>query len=378
MILRTVIGIVFGFQIMLNITRPIISLFASKLGASTLEIGILTATYAFFPLVLAIYAGKIADYVGDRLPVMMGTVGMAVGMLLPFCFPTMWSLFLSQAIVGISQIIMNISLQNVLGNAATTANRDHYFGLFSMAVALGGVIGPAAGGYLVEQFSYPIAFLVSGFTGLVPFVLSLFVPVIIQKKEQDNEPASSSLHLLKMPALRKALASSALVLYSRDIFVAYFPLYALKYGISPSGIGWILAVQGLTMVTVRLSLSILIKVFGRNLILWASILAAGFSFLMVPFAAGSTLVFILLSALMGAGLGIGQPLSMTTTYNASPKTRTGEVLGLRLASNRLSQMIAPLFFGLIGSWAGIGIVFYISGAFLIGGAFLTKEKSING
>lgn len=66
---------------------------------------------------------------------------------------------------------------------------------------------------------------------------------------------------------------------------------------------------------------------------------------------------------------------MTTTYNASPKDRTGEVLGLRLAINRLSQLIAPMMFGLLGTWAGVVSVFYVSGAFLIGGAFLTKQTT---
>ncbi|WNQ08915.1 hypothetical protein MJA45_14785 [Paenibacillus aurantius] len=39
------------------------------------------------------------------------------------------------------------------------------------------------------------------------------------------------------------------------------------------------------------------------------------------------------------------------------------VLGVRLATNRLSQFIAPLVFGLIGSTAGVVSIFLASGAF---------------
>jgi MFS family permease len=373
MILRTVIIIVLGFHIMLNITRPLITLFASSLGAGTFEIGLLTATYSFFPLIFAIHAGKIADRIGDRVPVVLGTIGAAAGMILPFCFPAMWSLYVSQAIVGVSLIFTNVSLQNVLGNATTKENRDHYFSIFGMAVAFGGFVGPVTGGYLGQHFSYPFAFLVSVLVSILPVVFSFAIPVIDRKKEEASHTLSSSLGLLKIPVLRKALVSSALVLYSRDIFVAYFPLFAFQLGLSASQIGWVIAIQGLSMVAVRLFLSKLVVSYGRNRVLLASIFTAGLSFLMVPFA-GHMFLFAVLSALMGIGLGCGQPLSMTTTYNASPKTRTGEVLGLRLASNRLSQMIAPLFFGLIGSWAGVVSVFYVSGAFLIGGMFLTTSK----
>jgi MFS family permease len=374
MLLRNVILIALGFHIMLNLTRPVLSLYASQLGAGTAEIGMLTAAYAFFPLVLAIHIGKITDFLGDRIPSVLGSIGLTVGVAFPFIFPHMWSLYVSQAIVGISQIFINISLQNVIGNAATEKNRDHYFSMFSMTVALGGVIGPVSGGYLAEHFSYPLVFLVSTVIGFVPVAFSFLLPHLPAAKEKTEPEKGSAFQLLKLPLLRKALFTSALALYSRDIFVIYFPLFANESGMSASVIGWIITVQGIAMVSVRFFLSRLTAKAGRDRVLLASILAAGIAFLLVPLS-GNALLMGVICALMGAGLGCGQPLSMSITYNASPKTRTGEVLGLRLASNRLSQLLAPLFFGLVGSWAGLASVFFVSGTFLIGGAYLSRGKT---
>lgn len=375
MTLRIVLIIVLGFQIMLNITRPLMTLFASDLGAGAANIGLLTAAYAFLPLIFSIHAGKIADRIGDRLPVLLGSIGAAVGMILPYISPTIASLYASQIIVGISHVFLVISLQNVMGLAATKENRDHYFSIFSMFVAAGGFVGPVIGGYLAEHFSYEVAFLAASALGVIPILFTYFIPVL---HKRQNEAVSTStidsLSLLKMPVLRKALLSSALVLYSRDIFVAYFPLLAESVGMSPSQIGWVIAIQGMAMVAVRLFLSKLTHVAGRSSVLLISILIAGLSFLFIP-AVNQVYGYCLLSALMGIGLGCGQPLSMTTTYNASPKERTGEVLGLRLASNRLSQLIAPMIFGLIGSWGGLMSVFVVSGTFLISGAFFIREKS---
>ncbi|RNB88727.1 MFS transporter [Brevibacillus nitrificans] len=374
MILRNVLMITFGFQIMIFATRPIMTLYASHLGADTFLIGILAATFAFFPLLFAIHAGKIADYFGDRTPLFLSNIGCAIGLTLPFLFPTLPSLFVSQAIVGISHVFINVCMQNVLGKAATKENRDHYFSIFSTVVALASFIGPVVGGYLSEHVSYASVFIVAVIISVVPIGFSLLIPKVVgQKKQMAAEESGSSFTLLRIPLLRKALATSALVLYSRDIYVAYFPLYASHLGISDSNIGWIVAIQGLAMVPVRFFLAKLAEKAGREKVLLFSILTAGISFIFIPFVSNEWWLLVL-SAIMGVGLGCGQPLSLTTTYNASPKTRTGEVLGLRLASNRLSQLIAPLFFGVIGSWGGLVAVFYISGAFLLGGAFLTKEK----
>ncbi|WP_419874718.1 MFS transporter [Candidatus Pristimantibacillus sp. PTI5] len=370
--LSTIIAIAFSFQLMMNLTRPLVTLYGISLGADAIGIGMITAAYALFPLLLAIPIGKVADIIGDRSPVRIGVAGMMAGTALPFIFPDIWALYVSQALVGVSHIFISISLQNLIGNMSNSQNRDHHFGLFSMAVALSGIVGPVAGGMLADYSSYGFAFGMASVAGLVPMAFAMLLPDSAKPAGQAGIEAEkgSALELLRIPLLRKALASSALVLYSRDVFVAYFPLFASDWGMSASTIGWIIGVQGLTMVLVRLFLARLTARFGREPVLWASILVAGVSFMLVPLTT-DTLLCGLLSALMGAGLGCGQPLSMTTTYNASPKHRTGEVLGLRMASNRLSQMIAPLFFGLVGAWTGIIAIFYVSGAFLIGGAFLT-------
>ncbi|HWO76121.1 MAG TPA: MFS transporter [Bacillus sp. (in: firmicutes)] len=373
MLLWKVIIITAGFQTIMNLTRPIITLYALDMGASTLDIGFLTAAYAFFPLLFAIHAGRVADHVGDRLPTFLGLIGISIGMAIPYLFPTIAALYASQFIVGIANVFITVSLQNILGNSASDQNRDYYFSMYALAVAIGALIGPVIGGYLAEYISYSSAFFVSIIINFLPIVLSLFIPVIRKQKDIGRVKISSSLSLLKMPILRKALLTSALVLYSKDIFVAYFPLFAKHNDISESVIGWIIATQGLATIAVRLFLTKLIYTFGRDLVLLASVCIAGIAFLLVPLTSNVLLYFIL-SGLMGLGLGCGQPLSMATTYNASPISRTGEVLGLRLAGNRLSQLIAPVFFGLVGTWAGVISVFYVSGTLLLGGIFVIRPR----
>ncbi|MOA62247.1 hypothetical protein D3C78_1876080 [compost metagenome] len=52
-------------------------------------------------------------------------------------------------------------------------------------------------------------------------------------------------------------------------------------------------------------------------------------------------------------------------------------MGVRLFINRISQFAAPLFFGLVGASLGLVSVFYVSGAFLLGGTLLIKPPRQN-
>ncbi|WP_379353957.1 MULTISPECIES: MFS transporter [unclassified Paenibacillus] len=377
MVFRIIILCIFSFQIVLNMTRPIITLYSSDLGASTLEIGYLTAAYAILPLLFSIHAGRFADKVGDRIPVLTGFIGCMIGMIFPLLFGTIWSIYVSQVIIGISHVLIVISLQSVMGLSATPEKRDYYFSMFSTAVSAGAVVGPVAGGYLAEHLSYESVFAVSLAVCVAAFFVALQLRSPIRAKGKTDSNLLSSVKMLKVPVLRKAMISSALALYSRDIFVAYFPLYGKELDFSTSTIGWIITIQGITMVAVRLLLTRLTTAFGRDYVLMASIFIAGLSFFLVPFTEKVWLLAIW-SACMGAGLGCSQPLSMTTTYNASPKSKTGEVLGLRLTINRASQLAAPLFFGIVGSTTGLLSVFLLSGAFLVGGTWVIKPGRNDG
>jgi MFS family permease len=360
-----------AFQLILNLSRPAVPLYASYLGASTLDIGVLTACYAFLPMFFSISAGKIADRFGDRLPVLFGLTGCGIAMALSWCFPSLWVLYVSQLVMGFSSIFIVISLQNVLGHAAPDDKRDHYYGWFSTANSLGAFLGPVTAGYLISHISYSAVFAAAFGVFLTTFAFAWKLPGSKPLTSKKKVGLTDSMGLLKLPNLRRALIGNALALYSREIFTAYFPLYATGEGVSVYAIGWILSIQGLAMVLVRLFMPWLLRKFTHDAILMGSIVVSGAAFLLVSGTANPLWLGIW-SVLMGLGLGCGQPISMTVAYNSSPKSRTGEVLGLRLFINRVSQFTAPLFFGMVGSSLGLISVFYVSGAFLLGGTLLIK------
>ena len=59
-----------------NGSRVTVTLYAIHQGASALTVGVLIAMYALFPTLLALYAGRLSDRRGTRLPMLIGSIGL--------------------------------------------------------------------------------------------------------------------------------------------------------------------------------------------------------------------------------------------------------------------------------------------------------------
>jgi MFS family permease len=358
-------------------TRPIISLYAATQGASPLVVGLLVSTMAFFPMIAALVIGKWLDRYGARKLVSIGGSGMFLAILIPFIFPHIASLFISQFLIGISQQGVMISFQKTIGNYP--GDRDKLIMLLTLTGATGLLIGPLLTGFTFQYFGFQTTFGLCASIVLLALVLNLLL-----KKEHWKSGASAkktskavnflaSIGFLKRMDLRKALIAGALVFYSKELFVAYFPVYGNGIGLSASTIGIILSVSSGMALVVRMMNYWLTNHFGRSNVLFFTLLLSGACFIVIPFMTLTSVLFIL-SGLLGAGLALGQPISLIYTLNFTEKDRQGEVLGLRMMMNRGALFSAPLFFGAIGGLAGLTPLFLASGLFLVSGAYVTRIK----
>lgn len=362
------------YSIALIGTRPIVSLFADYHGASPVIIGLLVSAYAFFPMLMAITVGKWLDHYGARKITLLGGGGMALALLIPAWFPRIEALFLSQALFGFTQLCVLLALQKTVGNLP--GNRDKLMAAFSLTGSTGELLGPLLSGFVYEHYGFQMTYGTAFLLVLVGVGMGLLLkqdhwksasPVTAYKKQD----LGSTVRLLTHVNLRKALIISGLVLLSKDLFIAYFPVYATSRGLGPSQIGMILSIMAAMAMMIRISQFYLVEKFGRGKVMTTTLLISSFSFIFIPFSS-QMLILGVVAALLGAGLGLGQPLSLVYALNHSPQERQGEVLGLRLTFNRTSQFAAPFLFGAIGGMAGVSPIFWVSGVILMMGAFFTR------
>jgi MFS family permease len=366
------------YSVSLQGTRPIVSLFADAQGASVAVIGFLVSAYAFFPMLLAVKVGKWLDIYGARSICLLGSTGMMLAVFIPILFPNLTTLFFSQLLMGVCQICVLVSLQKTVGNLP--GNRDKLIAMFSLTGSTGELIGPIVTGFSYEHFGFRFSFMTAAVFIGVALLIGFLIPREGWKsgaaKEVKNPGGkSSSWKMLRHDDLRKALIISGLVLYSKDLFVAYFPVFATSVGMTASGIGIVLSLMAAMSIFVRVMQFRLVQAFGRGRVLTTTLVISGIAYMSFPLTSWPIL-FGIIAIFLGAGLGLGQPLSLVYAMNTSPIERQGEVLGMRLTFNRASQFISPFFFGAVGRLLGVSSIFLFSGVVLLLGAYFTRMSQI--
>jgi predicted MFS family arabinose efflux permease len=360
-------------------TRPLVPLLSSELGASTAEIGLIVASFSFLPLLLAIQLGRWIDKIGSKKPLFLGTFVGSLALLLPTFFNSIAGIVSSQIIAGIAQTLFAVSAQSVVGNTKDALTREKNVAVFTIGVAMGSLFGPLVGGVLSDWVGYSLAF---SFLGVVGLISSPLVFLLQKDEVEDRVSGKSSaqkrniFELLNIPNLRKAFLISALVLIAKDLYIAYFPLLAKGYGLSSTTIGTLIAINAGSGIIIRSVMPKLIESFGRNNVILASVFCSGIAFALIP-VTDSILILSLISFILGVGLGIGQPLSISTTIHSLPKDRVGEGLGLRISFNRLTQVTAPVFFGTMAGFIGIGGIFIMCGFLIVIGSTQTRINEDN-
>ena len=166
---------------------------------------------------------------------------------------------------------------------------------------------------------------------------------------------------------------SGLVLTGIDLYGFYLPFLGRSVGLSSTAIGIIVAMPAVAAFTVRLWMPRLVKRFTEEGVLTGSMALAALSYFAFP-VFHQPFILALLAFMMGLGLGCGQPLTITLSYNYSPPGRAGEALGLRLTVNKFTQVVVPVVFGSLGAAFGLYPLFWSCAAMLATGSVLNARR----
>jgi predicted MFS family arabinose efflux permease len=358
--------------------KMLVSLDALAAGATPLQVGILAALFAAFPLLLAVYAGKVSDRNGVKHPMIFGSCIMGLGILVPLAVGGLPGLLLCSALVGLGHIFFHVSIHNLIGSYGAGDARARNFATFSLGASISAFIGPSITGFSIDGWGFAATFVMLGVVSCVPILILTFYPKLIPARlEHSKTEARGSFELLGNPGLRRTLVMSGVTLTGIELFTFYFPVYGRSIGLTASAIGMVMASYAVAAFIVRLGMHKAAKRLGEVGVLTASLFIAGVTYLMVPLVS-QALLLALVAFVLGLGLGCAQPLTIILTYNHAPAGRSGEALGLRLTVNKLTQIAVPVVFGGLGSAFGLFPVFWANGAFLLAGGFVSlAERSVS-
>ncbi len=356
-------------------SKMLISLYAIDLGASPLTIGILYSLYSFFSLFLALYAGRASDRLGPRAPMLLGSLALAGGLILPFVWRGLPALFVSAALIGTLYIFYMVSAQHLIGAFGAGHKRTRNYATFSLGVALTALIGPTLTGFLIDTIGHQSTYAVLALLPVGPILFLLFFARNLPRVAEDAKRAGHrTIDLVRNVPLRRAFIVAGIIETGGELFSFYMPIYGHSIGLSASLIGMILGTYAVAVLLTRLVMSALVKRSSEEAVLCASLAVASVACVLFPFVT-SVYMLAVISFVLGIGLGCCGPLSMVITYNRAPEGRSGEAMGLRQSFNKFTEVLVPLIFGTVGSAFGIGAAFWMDAVLLGAGALIMKRDA---
>jgi MFS family permease len=361
-------------------SKVLITLFSIELGAPQVVIGVLVALYSLFPMLLAIFAGKLTDRLGARWPMVAGSCGIAFGLTLPYLFPHTAALYLQAALVGAGHVFYNVSVQNMIGGIGTKEDRTRNFTNFGLAMATGSFVGPLVAGFAIDHVGHAYAYLMLAATPLVTaFIMGTAKRVArgghaaAAAAKAEGAVSTEGFGLWRIPPLRRVLITGAVLITGIDLFQFYMPIYGHSIGLSASQIGIVLGTFSAAAFIVRIWMPVIVKRWGAENVLIATLFMAAVTYVAVPFITHMVLLCTIVFVL-GLGTGCGQPLSLSLIYERAPGGRSGEALGLRATLNNFTHMVTPLMFGAIGGAFGVMPVFLFNALMLAGGGAIIRRR----
>jgi DHA1 family tetracycline resistance protein-like MFS transporter len=400
----------------LSIIIPLLPLFAARFGATPLMIGILQATYPMMQFIGAPILGRLSDRFGRKPVLLASQMGTLAGFILLGFANTLWLLFLSRIIDGLSGA--NISTaQAAIADSTNEKTRTQGLGLIGAAFGVGFVLGPIVA-FLVLRVSggdYRAVALAAAFFSFISILLTVFW---FHETHQDDSPDMASLKspfrfAAMLAALRRPTIGFLLLImfFYQVAFGGYEQLFSLftltRLGMDAKATTGLLALAGILIVIIQVGL---IGRWSRKkgdrwlVILGVSTLAIGLigtaltpripvpkynkAQVMESLAGRSEsnistqnikvtlpdeankgwggILWLLVASFPAAlGGGVLHPAVNSLITKASEKHEVGGMLGISAGFFSAANAIAPLFYGSLFQWLGAPVPFFAGGLILL-------------
>ncbi|MFE5856092.1 MFS transporter [Streptomyces sp. NPDC056500] len=364
----------FLIQLAAYIVRPTSAYRAIELGVDPQMVGLIAASFALIPLVVAVSIGRWNDRGHVRLSLVIGGVLMTgAGLGIHFWSESLASLLIWNAVIGLGHLLAIVGQQTLVAELGRE-RLDSAFGTYTFVGSLGQAAAPlvlaAVGGSAVlPDTGVLFGIYTATCVGLLAVTGLLSPPRNADQRLGSQHSLKSALRVPRTTrrTMTGAMLLSMLVLAAVDLIQVYLPALGVEREIPSATIGVLLAVRAAATMLSRLGLARLATRVGRTRLAYVSAIVAGAAVAALAVPAPVVVAGILL-AIAGFALGIGQPLSMSIVTAAAPAGTTSTWLALRLSGNRVGQSVIPVVLSAFTGSIGTGGIFVITGVGLLGTA----------
>lgn len=341
----------FVFQSVFQILVPTIPVYLSRFEAKEAEIGFLVGVFSFSSLILRPIVGRALLNIPERTFMIMGTLLHVFSSIAYLSAPPFWPLLVVRIFHGIGLGLFNTAVYTLVANITPEIHRGQLTSYFFLSGNMASALGPYFGMVLINRYNFVVLFLVCTGLSLCSFLITTKLP------RRKGIPLKNQPLKIQTFLGREALPPSIIAFMLSAIWGAlavFFPLHALRHGISNPGIFFFFL--AITLILARGLGGKILDTYGRKKVITPCLTAIIISLVILTFS--TTLpMFILVAVVFGTGWALLYPCLMIYAIEDAGSAR-GPAMGTFTGLSDLGSGVGPMIMGIIIQRTSYPIMFF--------------------
>jgi len=353
---------IFSAMLGVGLVSPILPLYASDMGATGTQLGIIFAGYGISNSILTPIMGRLSDRRGRKLFLCIGLAGYTIISLGYVWAANVSQLTLVRLIQGVAGAMIIPIAMAYIGDLSPESEEGKWMGYANAAFFGGFGIGPLLGGTLAERFGMNTSFYSMGGLCLLAFLVAvLLLPEIRQRKIGEKGHLSFK-EMSTSPMVRGLFSFRLVQALARGGLMTFLPIFAATYiGLGTTLIGVLLAVNMLPMMVLLAPAGRLADRFNRKALVILGNLIYLITVALIPLANtfGQQIWLCFPRAIGGA---LSMPAATALSVEEGRKFGMGSTMSILMMAMGIGFAAGPILSGVIADAVDINAVFYFGGA----------------
>lgn len=358
-IMILIASITFVVLLGVGIVVPILPAYATDLGATATQIGLIFSGFSLSRTLVTPIAGIIADRSEIKRLMLLGLflyTGIAI---LYVWAQTPISLIWIRILHGFASAFILPLAMSYVAIIAEEGKEGLYMGTFNMSLFLGMGMGPLLGGVITDAFGINATFYCLSVLSCISGIIALLL-LPQQRTIPEGSISARKWHPSMYSPMAGLLLFRILAALGRGCLLAFVPLLALASGLNMMEIG--ILISSNIFIT-----GLLQRPFGRivnrknmvPLIITGALISAG-ALAALPLGWSFT-SFFLIGSILGMGGALSIPASSVMAMEHGKSLGMATAMSAFEAARGVGMILGPVLSGIIMDFLGINSVFYAGG-----------------
>ncbi len=352
----------------LGIIGPLMPIFASRLGAAGVALGLVFSGFSLSRTITMPIVGYQSDRRGRKRFLVMGLVLYSLISIGYLFTQNIVELIWLRLLHGMASAMVIPIAMAYAGELARKGQEGEMMGTFSIATMTGLGVGPLLGGVLTDWFGESAAFTaLTVLAGLAAVLAYWFLPERNKggRQKQSGGFRENFRQVIRSRKMLGVLWFRFVMTLARGTVISFFPIYAAATGQSLAHIGILLSINMLLMSFLQKPFGWLSDRWQRRLpFIVVGMALAAVSLLLIPFFHSFTQLLIL-NLIMGLGGALAFPAAVALVVEFGRQIGMGSAMGYFNMALSTGMIFAPMFSGVIYDVLSIESIFYINGTIIL-------------